>query len=108
MSLQIADLAKAGESLVLHLLSGVCKVAARGGDEKSGCYGYLKVYLQDFLLANSMKAIPLVRYRGSRFNVVFTNAACAYFLKDKLIAFLEGHSLNRLARAVLRGVPFDS
>ena len=105
-SLQIADpdFAKAGESLVLHVLSGVCKVAARGGDEKSGCYGYLKVYLRDFLQANNLKAIPLVPYRGSRFNVVFTNAAWAYFLKDKLIAFLEGHSLNRLTRAVLQNL----
>ena len=94
---------KPGESGTLRLVRTTCKLFSRGGDEKSGCFGTFKNYVSDFLKENKMMSLPLTPYRGNRFNIVFTNASCIYFLHEHMVTFLEnsGSNINRLAKAVL-------
>jgi len=50
-----------------------------GGDEKSGCQGPFKVFVQEILKDNKLHHMPLKPYRGSRFNILFENALCLLF-----------------------------
>ena len=45
-----------------------------GGDEKSGCQGDFNTYITNFLKTKGLKYVPLKSYRGSRFNILFSNA----------------------------------
>ena len=73
---------------------------ARGGDEKNGQFCSFNIYIQDTLKRYMFQSIPLERFRGNRFNILFRNAGVVFFLKDKLYSFLElGHS-NRLLKTV--------
>lgn len=47
--------------------------------------------------------MPIERFRGNRFNILFSNAASVYFLISKLKEFLQGNDTNRL----LKSVKFD-
>jgi hypothetical protein len=47
--------------------------------------------------------LPIERFKGNRFNILFNNAACVYFLISKLKEFLQGNDTNRL----LKSVKFD-
>lgn len=73
-----------------------------GGDEKSGCQGQFKLYAAEFLRENSMKTVPLRSYRGTRFNILFYNSACVFFLHKKIRDFLETtDNRNRLLLSIL-------
>ena len=52
------------------------------------------------LKENGLKSIPLERFRGNRFNVLFRNAGAVFFLKDEIKNFLDLESSNRLLAAV--------
>ena len=62
------------------------------------------MYISDFLKHNHMKTVPLKAYRGSRFNILFSNASALFFIHEEVIQFLDGHGAeNRL----LKSVQFD-
>ena len=73
-----------------------------GADEKSGCQGTFKLFAKDFLIRHGFKSVPLKSYRGSRFNILFQNAAAVFFLHSQMKNFLESHgSENRLLKSIL-------
>jgi hypothetical protein len=73
-----------------------------GGDEKSGCQGPFRTYINDFLHENGLKSVPLKSFRGSRFNILFSNAASVYFLHEHMLSYLQNVGAeNRLLKSVL-------
>lgn len=104
------DFSKADESGCFRLLRSSCKAFARRGDEKCGCYGSFRTYMQPFLTENKMISLPLQPFKGHRFNILFQNAACLYFLHHHMIKFLEKSDIEnkRLLKSVLSDfqVPF--
>ena len=97
-----AGLALSGEPGTIRLTRTAAKAFAMGADEKSGCFGEFKVYVREFLKENKMLSVPLVPHRGSRFNILFFNAANIYFFHEKMLAYLnERRGLNRLLQSVL-------
>jgi len=73
-----------------------------GGDEKSGCQGPFKIFVKDFLSDKKLNSVPLKSYRGSRFNILFSNAASVYFLHECMLDFLKTVGAeNRLLKAIL-------
>ena len=72
------------------------------GDEKSGCQGNFRAYVREFLRQNQLRSVPLRAFRGSRVNVLFSNASAVYFLHGQMVAFLQGYGTeNRLLKSVL-------
>ncbi|WAQ97077.1 hypothetical protein MAR_029767, partial [Mya arenaria] len=72
------------------------------GDEKSGCQGAFRTYIHDFLHDNHLTSVPLKSYRGSRFNILFANAASVYFLHEHMLSFLKNVGAeNRLLKSIL-------
>ena len=47
-----------------------------------------------------MRSIPIERYHGNRFNILFSNAASVYFMKEKVKEYLMGDASTRLLKAV--------
>ena len=84
---------KQSESATAHLICTPCNVAARGAGEKSGTHGPFMTYVREFLSENKLHSLPLVPYIGSRFNILFSNAAGLHFMADKLLTFLTRYEL---------------
>ena len=59
-----------------------CKVAAQGGDGKSGCHGTFLEYTRPKLRDDGFHSLPSEPFRGSRFNILFQNAASVFFLRN--------------------------
>ena len=98
-----ATFRKANEPGTLRLVRTVCKAFSCGGDEKSGAHGPFSLYVKPFLKEKGMRSIPIERFRGNRFNILFSNAAGVYFMISKLKEFLQHNDNNRL----LKSVKFD-
>lgn len=94
---------KSGESGCLRLIRTTSKAFSCGGDEKNGAYSSFNVYIKPFLREKHMSSVPIQRFRGNRFNILFTNAAAVYFLIPKIKEFLIYNDTNRL----LKSVKFD-
>ncbi|XP_053392120.1 uncharacterized protein LOC128554835 [Mercenaria mercenaria] len=91
---------KETESGTVRLIRTTCKSFSKGGDEKNGQFLNFETYAKDFLKENGFRGVPLERFRGNRFNILFRNAAYVYFLKDQLQGYLRIESSNRLLAAV--------
>ena len=89
----------------VRLIRTAAKAFARGADEMSGCNSQFQSYqpLQQKLSENQMSVIPIVPFRGNRFNIIFFNGGFVYFLHEEMKAFLEGQPppLNKLLQSVL-------
>lgn len=93
---------KSGQSGTVRTILTTCKAFARRGDQKNGCYQSFKTYISDFLKENKLLSLPLQPLRGNRFNILFTNAGHVYFLRAKIIEFLNKTSnSNGLLQSVL-------
>ena len=79
------------------------KAFSCGSDEKNGAYSSFNVYIKPFLREKHMSSVPIQRFRGNIFNILFTNAAAVYFLIPKIKEFLMYNDSNRL----LKSVKFD-
>ncbi|XP_060570464.1 uncharacterized protein LOC132728810 [Ruditapes philippinarum] len=95
---------KSGQSGTTRLILTACKSFARRGDEKNGCYGNFKTYINSFLKENNMQSVPLQPLRGNRFNILFTNAGHVYFLQNEMKDFLLK---TPKSNALLSSVLFD-
>ena len=85
----------------VRLIKTASKAFARGGSEQAGVHGQFKVYCKGFLEEHKMKSLPLVPFRGNRFNILFFNAAFVYFLHHKMLAFLTSTgATNKLLKSV--------
>ena len=79
-----------------------CKAFAAGADEKNGVYGYFIAFVRAFLRQHNLHSLPIVPFRGSRFNISFDNAAGVFFLHHEMLRFLEQFGANnRLTKSVL-------
>lgn len=101
IDLSNGQLVQKTESGVVRLIRTAAKAFARAGDAKSGCFSDFKIFMNDTLKQFKMKSLPLVPFRGNRFNIIFFNGALVYFLRDYMVDFLEKRGdLNRLLNAV--------
>ena len=96
------------EAGVVGLIQRVCKVVARGADEKCGQHGQFKRFISEKLSSFDMKSVPFERYNHSRFNNIYHNASVTYFFHQDLLEFLGSISGNRLTKHALHdlGVEF--
>ncbi|XP_046565768.1 uncharacterized protein LOC124274447 [Haliotis rubra] len=72
------------ESEVVNLIRMCCKAFSRGGDEKSGCYELMTLFLESRGVNNK-----LTNFRGNRFNILFHNAAVVYYLHKHFVSFFD-------------------
>ena len=84
----------------VRLVRTASKAAAYGGDEKSGCHGRFVEFMSPTLKSKGYYRLPLEPFRGNRFNVLFKNAVCVYFLAENLNTFLETNATNKLLKSV--------
>ena len=80
----------------LRLIRTVYKAFSCGGDENSGAHGPFSLYVIPFLEEKGLHSLPIERFRGNRFNILFSNAAGVYFLISKLKEFLQGNDTDYL------------
>ena len=91
---------RATEPGAVRLIRTACKAFAAGGDEKSGMHGSFSTYTSDFLKEHHLRSVPLERFRGNRFNILFSSASHVHFLADEMNDFLSISANNRLLQAV--------
>ena len=105
------QIVNATEPGTVRLIRTAAKAFARGGDEKSGVYGDFMDFepLLSKLKESNLHHLPIVPFRGNRFNIVFFNGGFVYFLHKEMIQLLEGREKpNPLLKAVLADfrIPF--
>ncbi|KAJ8313376.1 LOW QUALITY PROTEIN: hypothetical protein KUTeg_009066 [Tegillarca granosa] len=92
------------ESGTTRLLRTCSKAFSMGGDEKSGVYGSFFVFVKDFLKAHKMQSLPIQRFKGNRFNILFSNAANVFFLHEKINEYLSSECSNRLLKSIFHDI----
>ena len=80
---------KPNESAICRTIRTACNVFAYGGDAKTSCHGCFSAMVSDVLKENGFRSLPITPYRGNRFNILFHNACCVYFLQPYMVEFLE-------------------
>jgi E1A/CREB-binding protein len=92
------NFAKAGECGSARLVRTVCKAIQDRGCEKAG----KPVQFRDFIKEEgTVSKVPLVPFKGNRFNVLFHNAAGLYYLLKDLLVFRSCHKNdNKLFGAI--------
>jgi len=63
-------------------------------------HGSFSTYTCDFLKEHKLRSVPLERFRGNRFNILFSSAASVHFLAEEMKGFLQISAENRLLQAV--------
>ena len=88
------------ESGTMRLIRMVCKAVHKHGSERYGCQVAFATYLRRHA---GIVNVPLAKFKGNRFNVVFHNGGGVYFLHQHLINFFCGvHGTpNKLNQAIL-------
>lgn len=84
-----AKFRKASESGICRMIRTACKVFAYGGDAKTSVHGRFMVEVGDYLKTSGLRSLPITPYRGNRFNILFHNASCIFWLHPQMIEFLE-------------------
>ena len=90
----------ASSSGTQRLVRTACKAFHHQGSQQCGSFTMFKEYLK----GHQIDKIPLARFIGNRFNILFYDAAGVYYLHSHMISFIEtvhGHQANRLLQAVL-------
>ena len=79
-----------------------CFGVGSGGDEKSGFQRDFKTYTTNFQKTKGLKYVPLKSYRGSRFNILFSNACSVFYLHEQMTLYLKSvGTSNGLQRSIL-------
>lgn len=91
------DVLRKGESGTHRLIYTACKALTKHGSEQAGCHAAFMAFLSD-----KGVNMPLVDFRGNRFNILFFNAAGLWQIRDLVSGFLsDSHgTTNRLLQAV--------
>ena len=98
---------KKGESAAARLIREGSKALSRGGDEKNGIYRQAFTFLRPVLKERyGALSLPIVNYRGNRFNILFTNSVAVYCLRNQLKELLS-ISENPLIKSVSKGLNND-
>ena len=66
----------------VRLIRTASKGFSCGGDEKSGVYGPFHLFVKDFLKEINLRSVPIQRFHGNRFNILFSSAANIFFMRD--------------------------
>ena len=86
---------------VVRFIKSASSAFARGGSESAGVHGQFKAYVKDSLHEHGFNTIPLVPFRGNRFNILFFNAGFIFLLHQEMKSFLEKNgATNGLLKAV--------
>ena len=87
----------------VRLVRTASKAFACGADEKSGCFGNFSVFVKPFLASNGIHSVPLKPFRGTRFNILFANAATTFFLNEHMCQYLEEQGApNKRLKSVMQ------
>ena len=90
------------EAGTTRFIRTACKAFAMGADDKSGCFGAFNLHMKPVLKEHCMHSLPILPYRGTRFNILFENASGVFFLHKHMEDFLQNYMpMNRLLNAVL-------
>ena len=83
----------------MHLIRSACKAIQKQCSQNAGCHIMFKAYLE----TQGVKILPISKFVGNRFNIVFYNAGGLYFLRNHLIRYLQEahHTKNKLLQCVL-------
>ena len=86
------------EAGTVRLIRTACKALEAHCNEQSGNHTAFEAFLQ----ARGVDDVPLARFVGYRFNILFHNAGGVYYLKDHMLAFYDTAfgTPNRLHAAV--------
>jgi hypothetical protein len=95
-----ASFRKSNASGCLRLIRTASKAFSCGGDGKNGAYYSFSTYVKPLLTEHHLHSVPVERFRGNRFNVLFSNAAAVYFLIPDMKKSLEFNDSNRLLKSV--------
>lgn len=101
---QNSSLDKSVSSHTQQLIRTACKALHHQGSQQCGS----AVLFKSFLKKNGISKVPLAKFIGNRFNILFYDAAGTYYLHQHMIDFLvsvHGVKSNRLFQAVLRDLP---
>jgi hypothetical protein len=88
---------------VIHLIREASKAFAQCGDEKNGALMPFQTFIHESLSTNRLRSVPLERFKGNRFNIIFSSAGNVFFLANEMLAFLQAEATNRL----LKSLSFD-
>ncbi|CAG2215596.1 unnamed protein product [Mytilus edulis] len=97
-----SDSKSSSDSKTLTLLRFVSKLFYKDG---SGDPLYASIYMKD----KGIKSIPVMNFRGNRFNVLFFNAAGTFYLASHLVQYFENSksTLNFTHRYILKALKDD-
>ena len=73
------------ESGTIELIRTTCKSVHKHASEKAGCQIGFAAYLRKM----GMNTLPLVSFKGNRFNIIFHNSAGVYYFRKHLIDYFE-------------------
>ncbi len=88
-------------SCTQRLIRTACKAFHHHGSQQSGS----SILFRSYLRKKNIFKIPLAKFIGNRFNIIFYDAAGIYYLCHHMINFIEsvhGHQANRLLSSILR------
>ena len=90
--------APSGELGPIRMIRTVCKALEAHCNEQCGNHVQFKSYLHSI----GIQSLPLARFVGNRFNIIFYNAGGVYFLREHIIKFYDKvfGTPNRLHAAV--------
>ena len=87
------------EAGCIRFIRTACKAFEKRGDQKSGH----PLQFSSFLKQKGIQRVPLVHFKGNRFNIIFIDGGRVFFLRPYIIEFLTKQlgAPNRLLQAVL-------
>lgn len=98
----------ASTSSTQTLIRTACKAFHHQGSQQCGTSALFRAYMRK----NGMHRLPLAKFVGNRFNIIFYDAAGIFYLQEHMIQFVvsvHGKSANLLLQAVVSGLkkPFN-
>ena len=95
----IHELPISQEPGTVRLIRTACKAVHKHGSEQAGC----RVAFASHLRRHGITNVPLAKFKGNRFNVVFHDGAGVYYLHHHLVSFFDRvyGTPNKLLQAVL-------
>lgn len=91
--IQITDKSESG---TIRLVRTCCKTFERHGSEQAG----RMVEFAEYCRENGVSQLPLAKFKGNRFNILFYDAAGVYFLHQLMASYCTLTERNKLVDAV--------
>ena len=95
-SASASDAQRQSECGTYRLIRSPCKAFERHGSEQVG----QSVEFETYAKSKGINNIPLAKFRGNRFNIIFHNAAGIFYLAPTMVAYLGFCRMNRLMESV--------